>query len=114
MLDSRTIPGAQTAEEVAEVIAGAIDSRDPDVYTRPDGREIVVKYFTKDRDGGFFHRFGLVRSRRSRGECPNDLRLLTSPNCGKIPRPYPNLVNATLTSRVVSVAGRHWTRMGAW
>jgi short-subunit dehydrogenase len=44
-VDSRTIPGAQTPEEVAEVIAGAIGSRDPDVYTRPDGREIVVKYF---------------------------------------------------------------------
>jgi len=44
-VDSREIPGAQTAEEVADVIAGAIDSREADVYTRPDGRETIVKYF---------------------------------------------------------------------
>jgi short-subunit dehydrogenase len=44
-VDSREIPGAQTAEEVADVIAGAIESREADVYTRPDGREAVVKYF---------------------------------------------------------------------
>ncbi|HUL72489.1 MAG TPA: SDR family NAD(P)-dependent oxidoreductase [Vicinamibacterales bacterium] len=44
-VDSRTIPGAQSAEEVAEVIAGAIESREADVYTRSDGREMVVKYY---------------------------------------------------------------------
>jgi short-subunit dehydrogenase len=44
-VDSREIPGAQTAEEVADVIAGAIESRESDVYTRPDGRETIVKYF---------------------------------------------------------------------
>jgi short-subunit dehydrogenase len=44
-VDSREIPGAQTAEEVADVIAGAIESREADVYTRPDGRETIVKYF---------------------------------------------------------------------
>ncbi len=45
--DSRAFPGAQTAEDVAEVIAGAIESRKPDVYTRPDGREMIVKYFSE-------------------------------------------------------------------
>ena len=44
-VDSRSLPGAQSAEDVAEVIASAIDSRGADIYTRPDGREIVVKYF---------------------------------------------------------------------
>ncbi len=44
-VDSKSIPGAQTAEDVADVIAGAIESRAADVYTRPDGRAMVVKYF---------------------------------------------------------------------
>ncbi|MFI5178620.1 MAG: SDR family NAD(P)-dependent oxidoreductase [Vicinamibacterales bacterium] len=44
-LDSRTIPGAQSPEEVAEVIAGAIDTREADVYTRPEAREMVVRYY---------------------------------------------------------------------
>ncbi len=47
-VDSRTIPGAQSAEEVADVIAGAIESRGADIYTRPDGREIVVKYYAQE------------------------------------------------------------------
>ena len=46
-VDSRSIPGAQSAEDVAEAIAGAIESRSADVYTRPDGREMVVKYFSE-------------------------------------------------------------------
>jgi short-subunit dehydrogenase len=46
-IDSRTIPGAQTAEEVAEVIADAIGSRQADVYTRADAREMVVKYYSE-------------------------------------------------------------------
>ncbi|HKW03169.1 MAG TPA: SDR family oxidoreductase [Vicinamibacterales bacterium] len=44
-VDSRTLPGAQSAEEVADVIAGAIDTRPADVYTRPDGRQTIVKYY---------------------------------------------------------------------
>ena len=43
--DSRTLPGSQSAEEVAEVIAGVIESRKPDVYTRPGARDMVVEYF---------------------------------------------------------------------
>ena len=44
--DSRQLPGSQSAEEVAKVIAGVIDSRKPDVYTRTGAREMVVKYFS--------------------------------------------------------------------
>lgn len=43
--DSRTLPNSQSAEEVAAVIAGAIESRSPDVYTLPGAREMVVGYF---------------------------------------------------------------------
>ena len=43
--DSRELPNSQSAEEVAEVIAGVIESRRPDVYTRPGARETVVEYF---------------------------------------------------------------------
>ena len=44
--DSRELPDSQSAEEVAAVIAGAIESRKPDVYTRPGARDRVVAYFT--------------------------------------------------------------------
>jgi NADP-dependent 3-hydroxy acid dehydrogenase YdfG len=43
--DSRALPNSQSAEEVAEVIAGVIESRRPDVYTRPGAHETVVEYF---------------------------------------------------------------------
>jgi NADP-dependent 3-hydroxy acid dehydrogenase YdfG len=43
--DSRALPNSQSAEEVAEVIAGVIESRRPDVYTRPGAHEAVVEYF---------------------------------------------------------------------
>src|SRR5579883_262430 len=43
--DSRTFPGAQPVEDVAAVIAGAIEARrGGDVYTRPDALERVVGY----------------------------------------------------------------------
>ena len=44
--DSRVLPGAQTAEEVAQVIAGVIESRATDVYTRPGARDRVVTYYS--------------------------------------------------------------------
>ncbi len=44
--DSRQMPDGQSAEEVAAVIAGVIDSRLPDVYTRQGGHDRVVSYFT--------------------------------------------------------------------
>jgi len=44
-VDSRSIPGGQSAEEVADVIASVIESREPDVYTRPGAREMIAKYY---------------------------------------------------------------------
>jgi short-subunit dehydrogenase len=44
-VDSRTLPDSQTAEQVAAVIAGVIDSKRPDVYTRPASRERVLAYY---------------------------------------------------------------------
>jgi short-subunit dehydrogenase len=43
--DSRTLPQSQSAEEVAEVIAGVIDSRQPDVYTRTGARDRIAGYY---------------------------------------------------------------------
>ena len=45
-VDSRKIPGGQIPEEVAAVIAGVIESRRPDVYTRPGARQQVIDYYT--------------------------------------------------------------------
>ena len=42
--DSRAFPESQSAEEVAEVIARVIDTRQPDVYTRP-AQQMVAKYY---------------------------------------------------------------------
>lgn len=44
--DSRQLPDSQSAEEVAAVIAGVIESRLPDVYTRAGARDRVVGYFS--------------------------------------------------------------------
>lgn len=43
--DSRHVPDAQSAEEVAAVIAGVIESRRPDVYTRQGSRQRVADYY---------------------------------------------------------------------
>lgn len=43
--DSRSLPNGQSAEAVAAVIAGVIDSREPDVYTRAGHRDQVVEYY---------------------------------------------------------------------
>ena len=45
--DSWQLPDSQSAEEVAAVIAGVIESRRPDVYTRPGAHDRVVGYFDK-------------------------------------------------------------------
>ena len=45
-VDSRTIPGGQTPEDVAAVIAAVIESRQPDVYTRAGSRQQVIDYYT--------------------------------------------------------------------
>jgi short-subunit dehydrogenase len=44
--DSRTFPESQSAEEVAAVIATVIDTRQPDVYTRPAQKMIANYYAT--------------------------------------------------------------------
>jgi NADP-dependent 3-hydroxy acid dehydrogenase YdfG len=43
--DSRSFPESQSAEEVAEVIVRVIESRLPDVYTRPGSRDRVAGYY---------------------------------------------------------------------
>lgn len=42
--DSRQLPNSQSAEEVAEVIAGVVTSRAPDVYTRGGVKQMVLGY----------------------------------------------------------------------
>jgi NADP-dependent 3-hydroxy acid dehydrogenase YdfG len=42
--DSRTFPESQSAEEVAAVIATVIDTRRPDVYTRP-AQKMIANYY---------------------------------------------------------------------
>jgi NADP-dependent 3-hydroxy acid dehydrogenase YdfG len=52
--DSRSLPDSQSAEEVAEVIARVIETRQPDVYTRKGARERVSGYYAAigaDYDG---------------------------------------------------------------
>lgn len=44
-LDSRQMPDAQSAEEIAEVIAAVIVSRRPDVYTRSGARARIAAYY---------------------------------------------------------------------
>jgi len=45
--DSRELPNSQSAEEVAAVIAGVMESRLPDVYTRAGARERVIQYYSE-------------------------------------------------------------------
>jgi short-subunit dehydrogenase len=44
--DSRSLPGAQTPEEVAQVIVAALGRRNGDIYTRPDQPEKILAYLT--------------------------------------------------------------------
>jgi NADP-dependent 3-hydroxy acid dehydrogenase YdfG len=43
--DSRSLPNAQSAEDVAAVIAGVIETRRADVYTRAGARERIASYY---------------------------------------------------------------------
>jgi short-subunit dehydrogenase len=43
--DSRQLPDSQSAEEVAAVIAQVIESREPDVYTRPGSKARIAAYY---------------------------------------------------------------------
>jgi len=45
-VDSRTLPQGQSPEAVADVIAGVVKSRRPDVYTRQGARQMVLEYFS--------------------------------------------------------------------
>lgn len=45
--DSRQFPDSQSAEEVAAVIAGVIETRLPDVYTRKGARDRVAGYYAQ-------------------------------------------------------------------
>ena len=50
-IDSRALPNAQTAEQVAAVIAEAIERPRADVYTRPEGQKMVVDYYAAEDMG---------------------------------------------------------------
>ena len=45
--DSRQLPGAQTAEDVGAVIAKVVETRQPDVYTRPGAQARIADYYAK-------------------------------------------------------------------
>ncbi len=47
-VDSRRIPGAQPVEEVATVIADAIDKPRAEVYTRAQMQDLQVRYFSAE------------------------------------------------------------------
>lgn len=49
--DSRLAPGAQTAEEVAAVIADVIETPRADVYTRPEAKGLVAAYYAAEDMG---------------------------------------------------------------
>ena len=46
--DSRTMPGSQTAEEVAAVILDVIERPRADAYTRPGAREMIAGYYAAE------------------------------------------------------------------
>jgi NAD(P)-dependent dehydrogenase (short-subunit alcohol dehydrogenase family) len=47
-IDSRQMPGAQSAEEVAAVIAELIERPRADVYTRPGAQQLVAAYYAAE------------------------------------------------------------------
>jgi NAD(P)-dependent dehydrogenase (short-subunit alcohol dehydrogenase family) len=49
--DSRKLPGAQPVEEVAQVIANAIEKPVAECYTRPQMRELAAMYFSAEDVG---------------------------------------------------------------
>lgn len=50
-VDSRALPNAQSADEVAAVIAETIETPRADVYTRPGSRELIAAYYGADDMG---------------------------------------------------------------
>ncbi len=47
-MDSRTLPGAQAADEVATIIADCIETPRAEVYTRPQMKDFAAKYYSAD------------------------------------------------------------------
>src|SRR5205814_6549077 len=47
-VDSRKLPGAQSVDEVVQVIAEVIVHPRADVYTRPEGQQTVVQYYAAE------------------------------------------------------------------
>ena len=52
-VDSRQIPGAQSVDAVADVIVGVIEDPRADVYTQPNGRQMVVGYYSAEDMAAF-------------------------------------------------------------
>ena len=50
-MDSRQIPGSQPVEEVATVIADALEKPRAEVYTRPQMRDMQIRYFSAEDVG---------------------------------------------------------------
>jgi short-subunit dehydrogenase len=46
--DSRALPNAQPVGEVAEVIAAVIETRKVDVYTIPQGQQVIANYYANE------------------------------------------------------------------
>jgi NADP-dependent 3-hydroxy acid dehydrogenase YdfG len=61
--DSRQLPGAQSAGDVATIIADTIENRQADVYTRPEARQAVAAYFAAE-DMAAVERQSMLRVRR--------------------------------------------------
>jgi NADP-dependent 3-hydroxy acid dehydrogenase YdfG len=64
--DSRQFPGAQSADEVAEVIVDVLEHPRADVYTRPAAREMVLGYYGADDMGAAEQAFMLQPPPKSR------------------------------------------------
>jgi len=47
-IDSRQMPGAQSAEEVGKVIADVIEHRHADAYTREGARAMIAAYYAAE------------------------------------------------------------------
>jgi NADP-dependent 3-hydroxy acid dehydrogenase YdfG len=47
-MDSRQLPGAQSAEEVAAVIVDVLERPRPDVYTRPGAQQMIAGYYAAE------------------------------------------------------------------
>jgi NADP-dependent 3-hydroxy acid dehydrogenase YdfG len=59
--DSRKLPGAQPVEEVATVIADAIDSPRAEVYTRAQMKDMLVRFYSADDVAAVEKQFIVVR-----------------------------------------------------